>query len=512
METNKILLQNNKIKRNVWIAAIVVVCLVAATLVSILWQSHIRQLRTDMQAYLANSITHIERGRNELALTEATAAKSLAQQLRDDDYLNIIIYQIRLIDEVSLGSEFFANGRYQSARAAYEWALDYATNIDNLNPAFIEDLIYITDGHIYFFELMEDAFALVEQANLEGAVTIYENAFLLAASLSFSEGEALASDGISDTMARIIEQKRASAASFEALGEVSFSNSDYMQAIIHFQYALEIYEDLSDLQNIELITARIDLAKHKIEEARLARERLEQERLEQQLAEQARQRAEAQTAAQPPIVQENPTTDTDTQGSFDVNYAHNRSIDFDMVTLIDNQNQSPANLILMGNTPGLNEGWYNGCGWIAAYNALIILGNPIHPAEIVNHFETNRGAVMGGVLGTFPHAIERFFAYLEYDVTHTLFPQRSANLDDIIRASRVSILAYTHTRAAHFIAIEYHEDLGMFIVYNDSFARRRNTSRNLGNHTDIGTAIDSINSLIRYTPEILFSFSLITID
>ena len=525
MEEKKTLPKNRK--RNIMIVIIVALILILAIVLGIfLWQSHIRQLSDDMHAHLENSITFIEQGQNELALAEAVEASELAKRLRDDDALIVIQSQTKLVEDIIRGIELFSDGEFLSARESFESALDSATRVDALDTDFIEEHIYITDGHIYFFKMLDSALSLFEQANLEEAIVVYEGALLLAASLSFPEGEALALEGIYDTTQRIIQRKRASAAAFVSLGEWSLSNSFYTNAIENFQNALEIYEELSDPENIESVLAKIALAEYRVEEARLAQERLAQERLEQErleqerleqerleqelLAEQEHQNAAAQAAEESSVAQENPPGGTG--GRFDVNYAHNRSIDFDLTTLIDNQNQSPANLILMGTTPGLNEGWYNGCGWISAYNALIILGNPVHPAEIVNHFEVNRGAVMGGILGTFPHAIERFFVDMNYDVTHTLFPQVSANLDEIIRASRVSILAYSHTRAAHFIAIEYREDLGVFIVYNDSFARRRNATHNFGNHTDVGTSIDSINSLIRYTPEILFSFSLITIN
>jgi len=523
LEDNKAVYKNNR-KRNIIIAIIAVVTVIAAIVVAVLLHgAYESQLRSDMEYSLATSIAYLEDGKADTSLEKATEALAIAQRLNDDDSQAVISLQIRLIREIILGEELFGEGSFQDARIAYEWALHYATSVDTLNPEFIEDLIYITDAHIYFFDLMDYALSLLEQSKLEEALTAYENALLLASSLSFSEGEDLASIGIANTEMRIIQTLLATAASFEALGEVSFSNNDYAESIVHFESALEIYEILEDVQNIEFMNSRIDLAEQKIEEEKLAQERLEAQRLENQRLE--RQRLADERLAQQRLIaeqerqdtensaiQESQPADTAEQVILDANYVHNRNINFDLVTLIDNQAQAPANLVLMGTTEGLNEGWYNGCGWVSAYNALIILENPIHPAEIVNYFETNQGAVMGGVLGTFPHAIERFFVDLGYDVTHTLFPQRSANLDEMIRASTVSILAYSHTRAAHFIAIEYREDLGMFIVYNDGFARRRNVNRNLGTHTDVGTAIDSINSLIRYTPEILFSFSLITIN
>jgi len=160
----------------------------------------------------------------------------------------------------------------------------------------------------------------------------------------------------------------------------------------------------------------------------------------------------------------------------------------------------------------MNEGWYNGCGWIAAYNALVVLETPVHPAEIVRYFEESGGIVLGGVFGTYPNTIEEYMRSQGYRVSHTLFPQLSTSLDDAIKGSRVSILAYLHSSAAHYVAIEYREDIGRFVVYNDSFAQARSSRLGFQNETSAGAAIDSIDALISGTPEIRLSFSLITIN
>ena len=194
------------------------------------------------------------------------------------------------------------------------------------------------------------------------------------------------------------------------------------------------------------------------------------------------------------------------------NYEHNSGISFDLTTLIENQNRSPANQVRMGTREGMNEGWYNGCGWVAVYNALILLGNPKHPAEIVMYFETTGGTVFGGVFGTYPNAIESYLASLGYNVKHTLFPKLTVNIDDVARASRVIILAYAHKSAAHYATVEYREDIDKFIVYNDGFARARSANFGFQNETAAGAAIDSISAFISETSDILFSFSLIAVN
>ena len=166
----------------------------------------------------------------------------------------------------------------------------------------------------------------------------------------------------------------------------------------------------------------------------------------------------------------------------------------------------------MGSRDGTNEGWYNGCGWIAAYNAMILLDNPKHPADIVKYFEERGGTVLDGVFGTYPNAIEGYIRNLGYSVNHALFPQLTMNIDNTIKNARVGILAYVHTSAAHYIAVEYRSDIDRFVVYNDNLARLRSADLGFQNETTAGAAIDSIAAFINNTPEILFSFSLITVN
>ncbi|MCL2222139.1 MAG: hypothetical protein FWC20_07925 [Oscillospiraceae bacterium] len=501
--------RNAKTKRKLRIFAVIAACVILVAVLSLfLRHSHLQRLRSEMETHLLQSITYVESGQNDLAHLEAVEARGLAIRLGDNDYEHITLQQIALIRSLNLGQELFDEHRFSDAHDAYTSALGFSHAIIGINTHFIVELLEITDGHIYFEEMIHYAWSLAEQDDFENALKVYENALTLASSLSFGAGIKLAEDSIEDTRQRIIEAKRVIAGEYESQGDYLYEIGLFEQAIVIFQNALEIYTEIDDQDAVIEINTKIEAAEQshaaylaeiqRLEEERLEALRLEAERLEALRLEESRREDERQDEQHHIIV--------------DVNYQHNRSIYFDLETPIDNQNTSPANLIKMGSRPGQNEGWYNGCGWVAAYNALIILGEPVHPAVIVNHFKANEGTVLDGVLGTFPNAIERFLIDSGYDVTHTLFPGRTLNLDEAIRASRVSVLAYAHTRTAHFITIVYNPYENFFVVYNCSFARRRSRALGLENATETGAAVDSITALLRETSEILFSFSLIAVE
>ena len=339
---------------------------------------------------------------------------------------------------------------------------------------------------IAFYILIDQAGSLIENIEYDAAINVYEEAKLAAAAVSYTTGINLAESGIDKVHELIIIAKRDEAMNLFVQGNDLYNEGLYAESLGFLIDALDIFIQLDDQQHVILTLARINYAEQKILEA------------------------ETEQTPEPG----NTEDDIEDEEKIEIksNYEHNLSIDFDLRTPIDFQRRRPASDIRMGTNEGYNEGWYNGCGWIAAYNAMIILGNPVHPAEIVRTFEENTGIVLGGVFGTYPNAIEDYLRDMGHEVKQTLFPQLSLNIDDVIKASKVSILAYLHTSAAHYITIEYREDMDKFIVYNDGFARTYSESLGFQNESSTGAAIDSVAALISNTSNILFSFSLIVVS
>ena len=470
---------------------VIVISIVAASL----WTTHLRRLRSDMKNYITDAVVHIEHGRFHTALNDAVEALALSERLRDENSLSEINAYIEIIETVLRGNELFDNGRYSSARNAYLLASSYAADMGVLVSDYLAGMISVTEGYIHFYELIERADHMVEVADYEAALSLYEEAEEAASALSFDDGLVIAVEGAESTKELIDKVKREQAEGLLSRGDHSFSGEKYAEAIRYYNSALEIFLELNDFQNINIASAKIGSAKHMLA-------------IWEEQTNGDSSQEDTDTDSGPDAEEEQ----KEGQNEIISNYEYNRGLSFDMRSLIDNQNESPANLIKMGSSDGRNEGWYNGCGWVAAYNALIILDNPRHPADIVNYYEMSGGTVLDGVFGTYPQAIEGLFKSLGYHVNHALFPQFSIDIDNSIKTASVSILAYLHTGAAHYTTIVYREADGKYIVYNDSFAQAR--SKNLGyeNYSDIGAVIDSVEALIQYCPDILFSFSLITIS
>ena len=106
-------------------------------------------------------------------------------------------------------------------------------------------------------------------------------------------------------------------------------------------------------------------------------------------------------------------------------YSYNRSLT--TTGYIYNQNKGNAAKYKFG----FFRSSYNGCGWIATYNATIMLGKRIAPHKIIAEYELT-GAVLYGTFGIQPYAISAFFWNKGYKVTITYDTRKFDTLQNII--------------------------------------------------------------------------------
>ena len=110
---------------------------------------------------------------------------------------------------------------------------------------------------------------------------------------------------------------------------------------------------------------------------------------------------------------------------------------------------------------GLWRGETNGCGWIATYNALKILGKSIHPKHIIYFYEC-WGSILQGTFGVLPDAVADYFRAQGRKVS--MLNLTNKGIDKKIKSSKVSILCYAHSKGLHYVAIKW--DGKNFQVYN----------------------------------------------
>ncbi len=113
---------------------------------------------------------------------------------------------------------------------------------------------------------------------------------------------------------------------------------------------------------------------------------------------------------------------------------------------------------------GLRSSAATGCGWIATYNALRLMGYGVNPEKLIHYFEWQIPLINGN-MGTFIFGPAIFFKQKGFQVKVTA---RRRKFDEVAKNSDVCIVFYYWRRkfkfGAHFVAVQ-HKD-GRFIGYN----------------------------------------------
>lgn len=113
---------------------------------------------------------------------------------------------------------------------------------------------------------------------------------------------------------------------------------------------------------------------------------------------------------------------------------------------------------------GFRSSAATGCGWIATYNALRLMGRRADPEELIRYYE-HRFPLVHGNCGTTILAPAFYFQKKGYQVEWTSCYDR---FDDLAKSSDVCILYYRWIKkwkyGAHFVCLHHREN--GFVGYN----------------------------------------------
>ncbi len=117
---------------------------------------------------------------------------------------------------------------------------------------------------------------------------------------------------------------------------------------------------------------------------------------------------------------------------------------------------------------GANNTAGNGCGWIATYNALQLLGKYQPPAEIIKELDEMGGLRVNGNFGYNAQAITNYLNNHECNATYHTTPPESFN--GILKNNNVVILQYTWANerkiGGHYVTVTYDPRKDGYIIYN----------------------------------------------
>lgn len=151
------------------------------------------------------------------------------------------------------------------------------------------------------------------------------------------------------------------------------------------------------------------------------------------------------------------------------NYAYNKSKSNIINSYIYRQNDSIGNIdgtdgivspLHFGNT----KFGPNGCGIVATYNALIMLGNRTDIADINRECEINGVSVCGSI-SFYPAYLVRYFKSKGYTV-YVTYDKNKFDNNNTIKNAKANIIYYTKPKNGHYVAFNY--DSSNYWGYNVS--------------------------------------------
>ncbi len=164
-----------------------------------------------------------------------------------------------------------------------------------------------------------------------------------------------------------------------------------------------------------------------------------------------------------------------------------------MKDLIYNQREIPREQYRYG----FRSSAATGCGWIATYNALRLLGYRAAPEDLIRYYERQLPLIHGNA-GTAFWGPALCFRQWGFPVKMSLKP---SEFDDLAKSADVCVLFY-HWRGkwklgAHFVALEYRE--GSFTGYN--------TYRNSKGPDPYGPSLEAFLKSHHYFAPVLIAIS-----
>ena len=145
----------------------------------------------------------------------------------------------------------------------------------------------------------------------------------------------------------------------------------------------------------------------------------------------------------------------------EVNYNHNKEQTQLPQGFIDDQTE--IDYMKMG---FYGASW-NGCGWIATYNVMLMLGRPQPAADIIKHYDQTGNNILFGTFGAAPGAVTRYFANQKVSGKYNAIPfSMPSDIETVAQNASACMILYAHSRGAHYAAFQWNGT--RYDVYNDN--------------------------------------------
>ena len=193
-----------RIRRMIRIAIIVFIILLILGIIFYIWYSNRQDKKHKMNLYTDNTVTAIQDNNYIRAQSEVKKGIDLAENLDDEERINLLNNYSRLIDAVIAADNDYKNEKYTDAYEAYQNALDISRYADNLGESYINKQIMQCENYLSVSDLIALGDKELEENDFDKAEKNYFEAKKMALKAHDLNGNQQAKDALE----KLYEQKK----------------------------------------------------------------------------------------------------------------------------------------------------------------------------------------------------------------------------------------------------------------------------------------------------------------
>lgn len=193
-----------RIRRMIRIAIIVFIILLILGIIFYIWYSNRQDKKHKMNLYTDNTVTAIQDNNYIRAQSEVKKGIDLAENLDDEERINLLNNYSRLIDAVIAADNDYKNEKYTDAYEAYQNALDISRYADNLGEGYINKQIMQCENYLS----VSDLIALGDKALEENDFDKAEKNYFEAKKMALKTHDLNGNQQAKEALEKLYEQKK----------------------------------------------------------------------------------------------------------------------------------------------------------------------------------------------------------------------------------------------------------------------------------------------------------------
>lgn len=193
-----------RIRRMIRIAIIVFIILLILGIIFYIWYSNRQDKKHKMNLYTDNTVTAIQDNNYIRAQSEVKKGIDLAENLDDEERINLLNNYSRLIDAVIAADNDYKNEKYTDAYEAYQNALDMSRYADNLGESYINKQIMQCENYLS----VSDLIALGDKALEENDFDKAEKNYFEAKKMALKAHDLNGNQQAKEALEKLYEQKK----------------------------------------------------------------------------------------------------------------------------------------------------------------------------------------------------------------------------------------------------------------------------------------------------------------